>query len=140
MEKSHVSLETHICLVCGCTYQTGDLLLKKDMRPTLNNETLTGNGLCDEHQKKYDEEYIALIEIDPDKSTHLTKKHLLKPGEAYRTGKIFHLSLKAFKQIFDTKTTYEVEGKIKMIPMIFIEPEVSAKLHGIIAATSKSPE
>ena len=50
-DKSHVSLERHVCLVCGVAYDTGSILLDKRLRQSLERYTTTGWGLCAEHQK-----------------------------------------------------------------------------------------
>src|SRR5215467_9695541 len=67
-DKSHVSLEQHTCLVCMKSYGTGALLLDRRLRATLEHHTLTGWGLCPEHQKMNQEGFVALIECDPEKS------------------------------------------------------------------------
>ncbi len=41
-DKSHVSLERRICLVCGVVYDTGSILLDKRMRASLVRYTTTG--------------------------------------------------------------------------------------------------
>lgn len=49
-EKSHVSLEQRVCLVCGSPYDTVSILLDKRLRARMNEKTITGRGLCSEHQ------------------------------------------------------------------------------------------
>jgi len=45
-DKSHVSLEQRVCLVCGTTFDTGAILLDKRLRQHLDRHTVTGWGLC----------------------------------------------------------------------------------------------
>ena len=60
-EKSHVSLEQHVCLVCGVKYDTSSILLDKRLRASLEHHTTTGWGLCDEHQKPSNDGFVALV-------------------------------------------------------------------------------
>ncbi len=34
-EKSHVSLEQHVCLLCGVAFDTGNILLDKRLRASM---------------------------------------------------------------------------------------------------------
>ncbi|HHW2678374.1 hypothetical protein [Pseudomonas aeruginosa] len=54
-DKSHVSLEQHVCLVCGTGFDTGAILLDKRLRASMERHTATGWGLCPEHQKLSDD-------------------------------------------------------------------------------------
>ncbi|WP_430522156.1 hypothetical protein [Pseudomonas aeruginosa] len=45
-DKSHVSLEQHVCLVCGTAFDTGAILLDKRLRASMERHTATGWGLC----------------------------------------------------------------------------------------------
>ncbi len=85
--KSHVSMEQHQCIVCGRLYDTGGILLKKDLRATLEDHTVTGTGFCPEHQKLKDDGFIALIEAD--EKTHA------------RTGRIAHIRATAWPVMFN---------------------------------------
>lgn len=51
-DKSHVSLEQHVCLVCGTVFDTGAILLDKRLRTSMKLHTAT---LCPEHQKLFDD-------------------------------------------------------------------------------------
>jgi hypothetical protein len=44
-DKSHVSQEQQLCLVCGTTFATGSLLLDRRLRASLKHHTMTGWGL-----------------------------------------------------------------------------------------------
>ena len=67
-DKSHVSLEQHVCLVCGTAFDTGAILLDKRLRASMERHTTTGWGLCAEHQKLADDDFVALVECDPQRS------------------------------------------------------------------------
>ena len=67
-DKSHVSLEQHVCLVCGTAFDTGAILLDKRLRASMERHTATGWGLCPEHQKLADDGFVALVECDPQRS------------------------------------------------------------------------
>ena len=67
-DKSHVSMEQHVCLVCGVAFDTGAILLDKRLRASMERHTTTGWGLCAEHQKLADDDFVALVECDPQRS------------------------------------------------------------------------
>ena len=58
-DKSHVSLEQRVCMVCGTTFDTGCILLDKRLRASMEQHTTTGWGQCTEHQRLFDEGYVA---------------------------------------------------------------------------------
>ncbi|HEI6959922.1 TPA: ATPase [Yersinia enterocolitica] len=129
-DKSHVSLERHVCLVCGVTYDTGNLLLDKRLRASLERHTTTGWGLCAEHQKLSDDGFIALVECDPRRSGSLAGGGRLKPEQAYRTGKLAHLKRHVFAEMFNVP----IEANQ---PCVFVEPGVIEQLESMVSpATS----
>ena len=69
MNKSYVTMEQHICIICGKEFDTGALLLDKRLRKQFDQHTTTGIGMCPEHKKLHEEGYIALVGIDVSKST-----------------------------------------------------------------------
>lgn len=118
-EKSHVSMEKKICLVCGKEYETNSILLDRRMRPSMERYTVTGMGLCPDDQKKSDDGYIALIGCDPEKS--IIFDGCTKMENAHRTGAICHIREEAFKRIFHS---VEIpEGRF-----LFVDQEVIRKL------------
>ena len=86
-DKSHVSLEQHVCLVCGTAFDTGAILLDKRLRASMERHTTTGWGLCPEHQKLFDDGFVALVECDPQRSGSQAGGRM-KPEQAYRTGRL----------------------------------------------------
>lgn len=122
VEKSFVSLEQRVCLVCGVSFDTGALLLDKRLRHTLERHTATGWGLCAEHQKKFDEGFVALVECDPAR-TLASVGDVLKPEDAYRTGQVAHVRRALFQELFAVSVKPEVS---------FVYVEL-----GIIAAIEK---
>lgn len=120
-EKSHVSLEQHVCLVCGTTFDTGAILLDRRLRLSMERHTTTGWGLCAEHQKLFDDGYVALVECDPQRSGLSAGGECLKPGQAYRTGRVAHMKREVFARIFDVAiaTTQAC---------VFVEPGVIERL------------
>jgi tRNA(Glu) U13 pseudouridine synthase TruD len=85
-DKSHVSMEQHQCIVCGELYDTGNILLDKRLKKSMEQRTVTGTGLCPEHQKLKDDGFVALIEANEQ-----TKE---------RTGRIAHLRKEVWPKIF----------------------------------------
>jgi hypothetical protein len=102
-EKSHVSMEQQVCIVCCKAYDTNAILLHKQLRPVLDRHTVTGWGMCPEHQKLKDEGYVALIEIDEAKSTPSVGHNphgQIQPNDAYRLGRVVHVRVSAWDNIF----------------------------------------
>ena len=123
-DKSHVSLEQHLCLVCGKAFDTGSIVLEKRLRASLQRHTVTGWGLCDEHQKLSDDGFVALIECDPQRSGSPGGR--LKPEQAYRTGRLAHLKRHVFAQVFNVP----IEANQ---PCVFVEPGVIERLQAMVS-------
>ena len=85
--KSHVSMEQHQCFICGTIYDTGDILLDKRLKKSLERYTVTGTGLCPEHQQLADSGYIALLVVEGDNQI--------------RTGELVHLKREVAEQMFN---------------------------------------
>lgn len=83
--KSHVSLGQVQCPVCLELSNSGEVLLHKHLRQTLDPTTVTGWGMCPEHQQLKDDGFVALIELErkPQAGEH--------PLTAPRTGQVAHI-------------------------------------------------
>lgn len=114
-EKSYVGLETNICIVCGKEFDTGALFMDKRLRNTLDRHNCTGWGMCEEHQKLYDDGYVALVEIDPAASTP-SKNNTVKPEDAFRTGAVIHMRNEVYDDMFNLPLPEK--------GIAFIDPEV----------------
>lgn len=115
MDKSHVSLEMKVCIVCGHKYSAG-VLIQKNLRPTLERETITGYGMCEDHEKLSKDGYLALVGIDPTKSEILPNGNV-KPEGVYRTGNVAHIRRTIMHQVIDAKLPDGQE-------VVFVEDEV----------------
>jgi hypothetical protein len=122
VDKSFVSLEQRICLVCGVAFDTGALLLDKRLRQTLEHHTATGWGLCTEHQQRFDDGFVALVECDPARS-QASVGDVMEPGQAFRTGQVAHVKRALFHELFAVTIKDNV-------PIVYVEL-------GIIAAIEK---
>lgn len=122
-EKSHVSLEQHVCLVCGVAYDTGSILLDKRLRASMEHYTTTGWGLCAEHQKLSDDGFVALVECDPQRSGSPGDR--LKPEQAYRTGRLAHLKRGVFATVFNVPVAADQA-------CVFVEPGVIERLEAMV--------
>jgi len=125
-EKSHVSLEQHVCLVCGVGFDTGAILLDRRLRASMKRHTTTGWDLCAAHRKLFDEGFVALIECDPQRSGAPAGKARLKPQQAWRTGRLVHLKREAFARVFDVPLAADQ-------CCVFVEPGVIEQLQPIAA-------
>jgi hypothetical protein len=113
-------MEQHICIVCGQPFDTGALLLDKRMRDSMEQHTVTGGGLCPEHDKLFNEGYLALVAADESKSTKEPNGNI-KPSGAYRTGAIVHIRREVARRMFNIPVPDD-------LPMMFCDPEVVTKL------------
>jgi len=128
-EKSHVSLEQHVCLVCGVVFDTGAILLDKRLRASMERHTTTGWGLCAEHQKMADDGFVALVECDPSRNGLPSDGDRVKPETAYRTGRVAHLKRDAFAKVFNVPIATDQ-------PCVFVEPGVIEHLQTMVAPAS----
>ncbi|MFT3815795.1 MAG: ATPase [Acidovorax sp.] len=124
-DKSHVSLEQHVCLVCGTTFDTGSILLDKRLRASMARHTVTGWGLCPEHQKLFDDGFVALVECDPQRSGSPEGGHM-KPEEAYRTGRVAHLRRTVFAEVFNAPIADKQA-------CVFVEPGIIERLQSMVS-------
>ncbi|MDB6084041.1 MAG: ATPase [Gammaproteobacteria bacterium] len=100
-ERSHVSMERCVCVACGAEYDTGALLIDKRLRASLEHYTTTGWGLCPEHQRLFDEGFVALVECDPERGGASSHTDVRKSGQAFRTGRIAHIRRELFGRAFN---------------------------------------
>lgn len=113
MNKSYVTMEQHMCAICGKTFDTGSILLDKRLRKQFEHKTVTREGLCPEHQQFHDNGYITLIGIDPDKSVMHGEN--IKSENAYRTGKL------AFFKRTVAKDVLNISSETLAGPYVFVE-------------------
>ncbi|MBS0513922.1 MAG: ATPase [Proteobacteria bacterium] len=125
-EKSHVSMEQHVCLVCGTAFDTGSILLDRRLRASMNRHTTTGWSLCAEHQKLSDDGFVALVECDPQRSGSPASAARLKLEQAYRTGRLAHLKRDVFTKVFNVP----IAGNQ---PCVFVEPGVIERIQSMVA-------
>jgi hypothetical protein len=124
-DKSHVSMERRVCLVCAAPYETGAILLDTRLRASLKRQTTTGWGLCPEHRELHENGFVALIECDPEKSGNPAAGARVKPDEAYRTGAVAHMKREVFSQVFNLPVAPDV-------PAVYVEVGLIARLQSMI--------
>ncbi len=127
-DKSHVSLEQHVCLVCGTAFDTGAILLDKRLRPSMEHHTATGWGLCPEHQKLLDDGFVALVECDPQRSG-LSAGGRMNPQQAYRTGRLAYVRREILAQMFNVPIADDQM-------CVFVEPGVIERLQAMARPTA----
>lgn len=100
MDKSYVTMERHICPVCAKEHDSGAILLDQRLRPRFEMHTLTGWGLCQEHQKQSDDGYIFILGADEAKSEKNANGTLSLEG-AHRTGEIVSIRRHVAERVFN---------------------------------------
>ena len=125
MVKSHVSMEQHVCPVCGAVHDTGAILLDKRLRESLERHTLTGRSLCPQCTERAESGMIALVGVDPERSAPPTENGNMDPNHAYRTGRIAWLRREIWSQLLD--------APLPDVSMVFVEDGVLDVLERIKA-------
>ena len=105
-------------------FDTGAILLDKRLRASMERHTTTGWGLCAEHQKLADDDFVALVECDPQRSG--SPNGSVKPEQAYRTGRLAHLKRHVFSKMFNVP----IEANQ---PCVFVEPGVIEQLEAMVS-------
>ena len=125
-EKSYVSMEQHLCVVCATPFDTGSILLDRRLRSSMKRHTTTGWGLCPEHERLHSEGFVALVECDPQRSGAPSGDGRMKSEQAYRTGRLAHLKRDAFARVFNVVIVADQ-------PVVFVEPGVIERLQAMAA-------
>jgi hypothetical protein len=115
-------------MVCGKDFDTGALLLDRRLRDMFDHKTMTGMGLCPDHESLFQRGYIALVECDAKLSAVVND--IVKPGEEYRTGTVMHIRKRVWEKIFDSECPDS--------PMVFMEIGVIDKLKEMGIAPEES--
>lgn len=123
MDKSFVAMEKHICIVCGTEYDTGSILLHKQLHDIPEEKALTGMGVCPEHQKQIDDGYIFLIVADETKSSHYGTT--IKHEDAYRTGELLAIRRTAAEKIF-------INVPFDKHKIMYIDTQAAAKIKAMV--------
>lgn len=112
--ENFVAMGQRVCLVCGATYDSGEILVHKRLREIKEDRRVTGFGLCKEHKDLYDQGYVALVEVDSSKST--IENGRIAPRNAYHTGNVCHMKrgdiFRVFGKDVDTPAMYVEVGVI----------------------------
>lgn len=125
--KSYVTMEQHVCIVCGHPFDTGSILLNRRLQKSFDRHTITGRGLCPKDKAKFDEGYIALVAVS--NSDASDSRSTLSQENACRTGDVAHIRGSVWTKIFNTPLPVDEHGK--MMPMAFCGDDVITLLQKI---------
>ena len=114
-DRSHVGMGVHVCPVCMKEHDEV-VLLDKRLRPTLERRNFVGWKLCDEHEKLWEEGYIALVECTNDSPPTLES--------VKRTGLIAHVRKEVWSNIFS--------GSVPDNPIVFVQEGAIEKLQAMM--------
>lgn len=125
MDKSYVTLEQQVCVVCGQPFDTGALLLDRRLRNKFEHKTITGFGMCPEDEAKRQKGYIAMVAC---RAPRGNQTHL-KQEEADRTGRVMHMKKEAFQNIMN----------VPLPPggLCFIDDEAMSKIEAMYEAVTQ---
>jgi hypothetical protein len=100
MDKLHTSMENVICQVCGKPHIFNcGVVLDKRAKGYMGNDIPTKYELCENCSKLFEKGYIALVEIDKDKSIGTFTESACKIGDAYRTSRVIHVKRETYNKI-----------------------------------------
>lgn len=116
MSKSHVSMAQRICVVTGEKFDTGEILLDKRLRNSLERNTVTGWGISPEVQEKLDDGFVAVVGVNREKSTK-EDDGSITPAGAYRTGHIGYVK----KDVLENMTGQKYERGVTFADETFME-------------------
>jgi len=112
MSNDYAAMETKQCPVCLETHSHNTaILLHKKLRKIDPDKTCTGFALCEEHEKLFNDGYIALVVGDSSSS-----KDTVQHTDVNRTGEFIHIKREYFSSVFG-----EVDADL---PMAYTETEV----------------
>ena len=114
-DRSHVGMGVHVCPICLKEHDEV-VLPDKRLRPTLERRNFMGWKLCDEHEKLWEEDYIALIECTNESPPTSWE-------DVKRTGQIAHLRKEAWSNVFS--------GPIPNGPVVFAQQGVIEQLRAM---------
>lgn len=126
MDNDFVAMAQKMCPVCGSIHEhNAEILINKRFQKIDKDERITGYGLCEEHDKLFQDGYLALVVTDESKSA-ITKHEgnkldTLKEENACRTGDLMHIRRTVFNKLFDTESPEDQE-------MVFIDIALFEKL------------
>lgn len=116
--KSYVGMEQHQCPICLEIFDTGNVLLDKRMRASLEEHQLTGLSPCPECQARLDDSFVALIETASPAAGQKTTSI-----EEARSGNLAWLKKDIFIQVFNQP--------VPPYSICFIEPGVIDALNAM---------
>lgn len=98
-DKEFVTMEYKMCPVTGEEHNVG-LIMDRKLRKKFGRKTVTGYAFCPEVQEEIDKGFVALVEVDPAKSTIRDGRDTLTMEDAYRTGNLCYIKKEIALKIF----------------------------------------
>lgn len=129
-------MEQRVCKVCAHTYDTGNLLLDQRLRNQFDMHTVTGWGLCPDHQKLFNDGYLAMVAIDESRSRK-GANGLVAPEGAHRLGAIAHVRQEVAEKIFNVPLKSEDGSRFELV---FVEPEVIDHLRTLMPSNDDAEQ
>lgn len=114
-------LKPRLCPICGKSDSSRLILSKEETLAALELQKRSDWALCKEHQKLFDEGFIALVEAEP----RLMVDGIVKETDARRTGKICHVRRSVAENLFG-------EAIDPRWPMVFCPPNVLESLQAMV--------
>ena len=81
MDKSYVTLATKYCPMCGEEWETGEILMDRQLKNRFDRHTMTGIALCEEHAALQRERDLILIMEGVDEGKACSGNALMSPRD-----------------------------------------------------------
>lgn len=133
--RNYVGMGVHVCPVCLKEHDEV-VLIDKSLRPTLEKRSFMGWAMCAEHEERWREGYIALIECSDDRQPTLENVN--------RTGAIAHVRKEAWPCIFntpapDTPIAFVEQGVIERLQVMMPKAEHDAQRDEALLTPTQEP-
>jgi hypothetical protein len=124
MDKSYVTMEQRRCVVCCTSYATDALLMDTRLRNRFDRYTLTGWGLCPQCTDTMQKGYVALVGIDPNKSS--VSHGEPKPDDVFRTGDILWLRTEVWERVFNVPMPPKCVAWVEPQVIVLLKEKIEA--------------
>jgi len=123
VSDDYVKMEQHQCPVCGVlhTHNTG-ILLHKRLKAIKEEHTVTGFGMCEEHDKLREDDFVACVELSGEPPVGETMT--VAKSFPLRTGNVAHVRRPVLEGIIENPCPTD---------MIFVDMGFITKLQELTA-------
>ncbi|MFC4311693.1 hypothetical protein ACFPN2_21585 [Steroidobacter flavus] len=98
-QASYVSIDRGDCVVCGCKFETGTLMIEREVPA---EGCVLGWELCPSDAQMHKFGFAAIVECELD-MTAAKAGDVIQPHAVKRTGNLMHVTRETFTSLFNTQ-------------------------------------